>query len=130
VAEIILFTSNFAKQRHLPSDLFPLGIACGAPGWFKSKSDMRLAPTRDMLDMTEKNYDRNFFKILAGLDPEEIYRDVTKSGARKTAMLCWCARNCRCHRRYVAEWIEVHLGIVVPEFGTPRDQTPNFLEWD
>jgi hypothetical protein len=30
---------------------------------------------------------------------------------------------------YVAEWLEVYLGIVVPEYGVPRKETETFWEW-
>jgi hypothetical protein len=36
-------------------------------------------------------------------------------------MLCWEKPGEGCHRRICAEWLETALGIVVPEFGLPRE---------
>ena len=38
-------------------------------------------------------------------------------------MLCFEKFNDRCHRRFVAEWLETSLGIVIPEFGYEREQS-------
>jgi hypothetical protein len=122
-------TSNFASVKSLPPGVLPLSIARGTPGWFKGQRDLRLAPTRDMLAMDWDDYDRLYFQILDQHDAEEYFDDLKSLGAPGVALLCWCARGNCCHRRYVAEWLEVHLSIEVPEHGLPRDAVETFLKW-
>jgi hypothetical protein len=83
-----------------------------------------------MLDLpTWRQYDSRYLKILDRLDPREVYDSLTERGTRTIALLCWCARGTICHRRYAAEWLEAHLGIVIPEFGIERTDTETFFDW-
>jgi hypothetical protein len=129
----LLYTSNFASLKSLPPSITPVAVSIGIPGWYKKERELRLAPTRKMLAMSQAGdqdyYDVRYIKILESLDPEEIFESLTLAGTRQVAMLCWCARGETCHRRYVAEWLESYLGIVVPEYGVPRKETETFWEW-
>ena len=103
------------------------------PRLVKKERELRLAPTRKMLAMSQAGdqdyYDARYIKILERLDPEEVFETLTLAGTRQVAILCWCARRETCHRRYAAEWFEAYLGIVVPEYGVPRKETETFWDW-
>jgi hypothetical protein len=58
---------------------------------------------------------------LKGLDPRKVYEELGESAV----LLCFCPSGEYCHRRIVAEWFEFHLGIIVPELGSDRKDTPN-----
>jgi hypothetical protein len=102
--EHLLYTSNFASLKSLPPSIIPVAVSIGMPGWYKKERELRLAPTRKMLAMSQAGnqdyYDVRYIKILESLDPEEVFESLTLAGTRQVAMLCWCARGEVCHRRY------------------------------
>jgi hypothetical protein len=53
------------------------------------------------------------------LDPRKVYDELGDNAV----LLCFCDPNEYCHRRLVAEWLEFHLGVLVPELGLARDET-------
>lgn len=111
-----LFTSNFARLKRIVAPCRPVSIAVGPPRWYRGEAELRLAPTRDMLEMSPEDYDRHYDAILATLDPADVARTLGDGAV----MLCWESPNVRCHRRRVAEWLEAALGIEVPEYGFAR----------
>ncbi len=60
--------------------------------------------------MSIEDYDRLFAEILERLDANQVVQDLNGS-----ILLCWESPNVRCHRRFVAEWIESETGIFIPE---------------
>jgi len=122
--EPTLFTSCFARLKAIPDGLTPVAISIGIPRWFTGRRDLRLAPTRAMLEMTATEYDKRFAAILARLDPAQVAADLGEGAV----MLCWEGPGLRCHRRWVADWLEDALGIVVPELGFDRGDIPRFEE--
>jgi hypothetical protein len=58
------------------------------------------------------------------LDPRELYEAL----GEEAVLLCWEKPGEGCHRRLVAEWFEASLGVVVPEWGVPREQTPAYRD--
>lgn len=111
-----MYTSYFANLRLIPPELRPVAIAVGVPRWYKGDRDLRLAPTRAMLTISEQEYDRLYDEILARLDPAQVAADLGDNAV----MLCWEKPGERCHRRRVAEWIEQATGQVVTELGFER----------
>jgi uncharacterized protein (DUF488 family) len=49
------------------------------------------------------------------LDPQKVFDDLGEDAI----LLCWEAPCQFCHRRLVAEWLEKHLGVNVPELQEP-----------
>ncbi len=118
-------TSNFASvKKIIAAGLEPVGIAVGPPRWYTGKNYKDLAPTYRMLKLPREEYDRQFAAILARLDPRKVCEDLGEGAV----LLCWEKPGQACHRRIVAEWIETALGLVVPEFGFERHQTPPYAE--
>ena len=119
-----IFTSNLSSQTLLRADkIEPIAVCRGVPNWFKGRSMKALAPTFAMLKMSYDEYDVYFNRILSGLDPEACWNAMPE----RAALLCWEAPHVRCHRRAVAEWLEKHLNVVVPEYGFERGEYPDYL---
>ena len=119
-----MFTSCFATVKKLLPELVPVSIARGSPRGFTGKKELRLAPTWAMLKMQKPEYDAGFAEILAKLDPVEIYHTLGENAV----LLCWEKPGDACHRRIVAEWLEVALGIEIPEYGFERIACPAYEE--
>jgi hypothetical protein len=117
-------TSYFGNLKKIPAGLRPVGIARGKPKFFTGPSELRLAPTWTMLKMKRPDYDARFAAQLAALDPRELYETL----GEEAVLLCWETPGEGCHRRTVAEWFEASLGVVVPEWGVPREQTPAYRD--
>jgi hypothetical protein len=117
-----MFTSCFSTVKNLPTDLIPVSIARGAPRGFAGRKELRLAPTWAMLKMSRPDFDQQFARMLARLDPAKLYAELGENAV----LLCWEKPGEGCHRRMVAEWFEEALGVVVPEFGIDRAETPAY----
>jgi len=102
-----------------------IGISIGAPRRCPAGYRLyrTLAPRRDMLSMALEPYRRIYFdEILGKLDPEKVNRDLhSLAVSHEPVLLCFerppFTEQNFCHRRMVAEWLEKHLGVEVPEIG-------------
>ena len=65
--------------------------------------------------MGEATYRVEYQKILDKLDPQKVFDDLGEDAI----LLCWEAPGKFYHRRLVAEWLEKHLGVTVPELQEP-----------
>jgi hypothetical protein len=110
-------TSNFSRICRQPNDFgrISVSIALKAPDWYRGRRYPALAPRRAMLKMDEATYRVEYQKILDKLDPRKVFADLGK----EAILLCWEAPGKFCHRRLVAEWLEKHLGVDVPELQEP-----------
>lgn len=105
-------TSNFRKSGR---DARAVSIALFPPTWFTGKRDRQLCPTYVLFK--QKHFSREEFEktVLAKLDPKKIYKQYKNS-----ILLCYEPEGQSCHRRWVAEWIENHCGVKVPEVEGPQ----------
>ncbi|MDD2904187.1 MAG: hypothetical protein PHU44_17305 [Syntrophales bacterium] len=117
-----MHTSNFWRF-YRSEDLRLVSIALKTPEWFQGRRYPALAPTRKMLKMCEVKYREAYQKILERLDPRQVYEDLGPDAI----LLCWEQPGEFCHRRLVAEWLEKHLGVEVPELSSNYDQRQNNL---
>lgn len=106
-------TSNFARHG---SDPNAVAISLGVPKWFKGRVYKALAPTGDMIHLTdEAKYTRLYYeRVLNRLDAKKVAADLGPDAI----LLCWEKPGDFCHRRLVAEWLYVNAGIKVPEAAT------------
>jgi uncharacterized protein (DUF488 family) len=113
-----IYTSYFAKEKKLKvKSIVPIGIARFPPKFFYGQNLFDLAPRPDMLRMSEEQYDREFKKILARLNPQQIYEQIQKmSGGRDVALLCFEKSGDPCHRYMVADWLNKELRLNIKEF--------------
>jgi hypothetical protein len=117
-----MFTSYFWRF-HLKEVPHLVSIALKTPEWFQGRHYQALAPTRKMLQMCEEKYRVAYQKILNRLDPRKVYEDL----GPEAVLLCWEYPGEFCHRRLVAEWLEKHVAIQVPELPANYDERQNTL---
>lgn len=112
-------TSYFSNLKNLKN---PLSISIYPPKWYLGPQFKLLAPTQTIiraykdLKISDEEYVNEFKKhVLEPLDAFKVHSDlVTKFGSDVT-LLCYEKPGDFCHRRLVAEWFELKLGIEVPE---------------
>jgi hypothetical protein len=101
------------------ASLEPVAISRGVPAWYAGRRCLALAPARSMLKAPEAEFDRYYDELLRALGPAQIAAELGEN----VALLCWERPGEPCHRRSVAEWLEYHLSVVVPELGEARAVT-------
>jgi hypothetical protein len=82
-----------------------------APAVVRGRTYPALALWREILKMIEATYRERYRKILDNLDPRQVYEDLGEN----SIIICWEAPGKFSHRRLVAEWLEDHLEVTVPE---------------
>src|SRR5262249_39754562 len=97
-----MFTSCFRNWKAVKaSGLEPVAISRGLPAWFKGRQFEPLCPSRDMLQLADEEFDREYDRMLAQLDPRQVFEAL----GDRTVLLCWEKPNQPCHRRNAAEWL-------------------------
>ena len=97
----------------------------GTPAGYRQYS--ALAPDADMLRMSLALYLPRYAAILERLDPQQVWDDLHRlAGDLEPVLLFWerppfTASNW-CHRRLVADWLQDHLGVAVPEWDSGPHQ--------
>lgn len=76
---------------------------------------IELGPDRSWLKLSVPEYNIRFDARLAALDPQTCWDDLHALVSVEPVLLCYEKPGELCHRRYVAEWFERHLLMVVPE---------------
>lgn len=85
-----------------------------------------LAPDADMLKMSRTLYLPRYQAILDRLDPQQTWDQLhALAGGHEPVLLCWerppfTASNW-CHRRLVADWLALSLGVEVPELSVEQE---------
>jgi len=123
-----IYTSYFGNLKKIvEKGIVPVGIAVSPPKWYRGIIYKRLAPHYAMLQMSREKYDIEFQKILLFQNPREVHQDFLKfSQGKPIALLCFEFDRNDCHRLKVAEWIELKMGIKVPELVVPK--APKFTQ--
>lgn len=121
-------TSYFAQKKVLDADpnICPISIARYQPNWWPIlRTYDRLAPEPQMV---RDKYTRTEFEliVLSNRNPKICHDALhVMAQGKEPVLLCYEAppfsENNWCHRRIVAEWFELHLGILVPEYSTKKD---------
>lgn len=111
-------TSCFGNKT-VAKDPQAVSIARYAPRWWgPGRRYIALAPSADLLNRSRAGlpwmeYVKEYqCDVLDKLDPAKVHTDLSES-----ILCCWEKPGQDCHRRLVAEWLEKHLGIKVPELG-------------
>jgi hypothetical protein len=117
-----IHTGYYAKQaKYEASELLPISISRGVPKWASPKVFMKeLAPSWDMLNLSESEYTIRFSKILEKQDPHLLYNELKamadEHGCGGVVLMCYEKPDDFCHRHLVADWMNSN-GYDVTEFG-------------
>lgn len=122
-----IYTSNFHRHRTNPKSI---AICRTLSTWvqdlgFEGKWRKDLAPSQSLLnrltdeDMSDEEYAREYLKEIQqrGLTPQAILDSIPD----ESILLCYEAPNEFCHRRVLADWIELHTGVKVPEWKNKKE---------
>ncbi len=92
--------------------------------YFSGLKMLELAPTPEMLSMSEQNYTTKYNKILASLSATEIMNKIrTLTKGKDAVLLCYEKEGKFCHRRLVAEWLKKEAGEEVIELGDMKQKS-------
>ncbi len=113
-----LYTGNYANvQKYIAKGIHTIGISISAR-YYKGDKMPELAPMRSMLNMNEKQYVKEYDKILSKLNPMTVAKKIEKlSNGSDAILLCHEKAGDFCHRRLVAEWFEKKFNTTVKELG-------------
>lgn len=113
-------TGYFAKHGKLEG---AISISRSSPKFYTGPEFKALAPTYAMLKMERADYNQAYKQILLKLNPQKVFDALTKlTNGAEPILLCWEKSNTWCHRRLVAEWLELFLHIEITEVGLERSQ--------
>lgn len=126
----IIFTSNYARHGTDPN---AVAISARPPEWYTGKQYLALAPSWDLLrqvkrgEITDEQYAQRYLELLEqrNLTPQQVLNDVGKGAI----LLCYEAPGDFCHRRVVAEWIQVHTNVEVPELSLYNKTLTDLFEF-
>ena len=118
-----IYTSYYARNGGHEN---AVSISASAPDYFKGKHIKMLAPTWEILDayksgeIDQLEYTKRYLKLLKqrGLTPETIYNSIPHG----TILLCYEKVGDFCHRRVLAEWLELNLSVKIPEWKTEEER--------
>ena len=120
-----IYTSYFANRKKLESqNIEVVAISRGKPRGWRGRSYDQLAPTWQMLKMSDDDYEREYQKILASNSQEDFITFLSKGlekGCVGVALCCWEKDINDCHRKEVGEWLR-SAGYEVEEFGIEVDK--------
>lgn len=109
--------TSYFGNRAAANDSKAVSISLYSPRWWGAGRRYRaLAPSSLLLKRAKAGlpwpeYVSEYkLNVLSKLDPAKVYSDLSDS-----ILCCWEAPGQDCHRRLVAEWIEFHMGVIVPE---------------
>ena len=115
-------TSYFAGYKGING----VSIALFAPRGYKGREYKLLAPSKELLDWwrftgktgeeKETEYKKEYWGLIKHLDPKAVFEFLGDDAV----LLCYEKPGDFCHRRLVAKWLEVKLGIMVPEIQGKR----------
>jgi len=107
-----------SKAAKLPE---AVAISQGIPKYYRGKVYKKLAPPWSLVKEKDQEVFTELYKkqVLSKLQPAQVYAELGPSAI----LLCWEKPGVFCHRRVVAEWLEKHLGIRIPEWKEP-EKTP------
>ena len=124
----MLFTSYHARAIELlKHEIQPISISVVWPSYSTVRYPelKELAPTLQMLKMTQEDYDRHFQRILSNLDPDKIHKWLLSQKKRHgVALLCYEKNRMECHRNTVAEWFQINLNLTFVEWEKPKKPNP------
>lgn len=119
-----IYTSNYARNANNPN---AIGISLTIPEWYEGKRMEFLAPKSDMIgkirkgtaNYNQRKYTRDYLDLLKArnVDPKKLIETISEGAI----LLCYESPGEFCHRRVLADWIERHTGVTVPEWMNEKE---------
>lgn len=106
-------TSYFAKSARHPN---AVSISRYPPKWYSGRTYPQLAPPGWFWsrELSNEEYKALYYQhVLSRLDPHQVYEELGDDAI----LLCFERPGAFCHRRLVAKWLEISLGVEIPELG-------------
>lgn len=120
-----IYTSNYARHGNNPN---AIAISLTIPEWYEGNRLEYLAPKSDMVGKIKKSeanynqrkYTREYLDLLKArnIKPEWLLEQLSDGAI----LLCYEKPGDFCHRRILADWIERHTGVVVPEWKNEKEK--------
>lgn len=119
-----IYTSYYARNTENPDSI---AISASIPHYYKGKWMPELGPEWKTLDKlangeypSNNEYVADYLRDVTnrGLTPEKIW-EMLPDGA---ILLCYEKPEDFCHRRVLAEWLEMHLQVKIPEWETTEER--------
>lgn len=112
-------TSYFANLKNVTN---PLSISFRAPVWYKGPEYQTFAPRYEFLTsykngvIDKDEYTVEFKRlVLDELNAKDVWDEIVTRYGEDVTLLCYEKPGEFCHRRLVADWFELELGVVVSE---------------
>jgi hypothetical protein len=119
----VISTSYFAKESLVAN---PVRISRAKPAFSRVPAYLKLAPPWELVRaikdglIDERRYVEIYrVQVLDLLDPASVVREIGEAFGPEATLLCYERPGVFCHRRLVADWIEIGTGIAVPELEFP-----------
>lgn len=119
-----IYTSNYARHGNNHD---AIAISLTVPEWYEGNRLEYLAPKSDMVgkikkgseNYNQRKYTREYIDLLKArnINPQRLV-DSLPDG---TILLCYESPGDFCHRRLLADWIERHTGVVIPEWKNEKE---------
>lgn len=118
-------TSYFSNIRNIR---VPLSISQHPPKWYTGPEYKVLAPPWKLVEQAHKGMSREdytdafYVQVLQNLDPRAEYDLLTQKFSDDVTLMCFEKLENPgdfCHRRIVADWFEISLGVKVLEWVRP-----------
>lgn len=126
----MIYTSNYHSSKNTLLELVSISGDRGKEANYEGKCFPSLAPKKGFWQVWHNNIgkiaeeennrfyvERYYEEVLKHLDPSEIYQALDDS-----ILLCYEDAPMFCHRYIVAFWLELSLGISVPEIKIEEDK--------
>ena len=118
----MIYTSNYSRQGQNPMSI---SISKKPPDYFSGEHLESLAPTWDMIQRIKTGggdqveYTRRYLQLLKdrNIDPQTV-ADLPDG----TILLCYESPQDFCHRHLLAQWVENHTGVIIPEWKNEKEQ--------
>lgn len=120
----MIYTSYFAYDRRIPTDVKRVSIARRSPAWWTGERWLELAPSLSLLmryrnriiDQTE--YCRIYIDQLNKLGVFNLAMELSKycSIDRDLVLYCYERPDSFCHRHLLADYMSYHTGIRILEY--------------
>lgn len=113
-----IYTSYYGQLKNLEkAGILPISISLFTPKWYKGLWYDKLAPAKNMINLTVSTYIPAFKKyILDHRSQEGVLKKlrVMSEGYDKIALICYETPDKFCHRQLVRDWLNIWI---IPNFG-------------